>query len=129
LSCSRNGTCVSLASEQILPDLINPKDGARLAAGVIVIFIEAALKDRIASHCRRIEILKDNISTVAPNKIVVTGADTGPAGRSRIRTLGPPQADDLSEIALSFVELTYSDGICGAESPRTSRFDFEAAAA
>ena len=33
------------------------------------------------------------------------------------RTLGPPQADDLSEIALSFVELTYSDGICGAESP------------
>src|ERR1700720_4625462 len=63
------------------------------------------------------EILKDNIPTVTPNKIVVTGADTGPAGRSRIRTLGPPQADDLSEIALSVVELTYSDGICGAESP------------
>ena len=55
---------------------------------------------------------------MAPNKIVVTGADTGPAaGRSRIRTLGPSQADDPSEIALSFVELTYSDGICGAESP------------
>jgi hypothetical protein len=80
--------------------------------------IEAALIDRIASHCRRIDILQDDIPTVAPNKIVVTGADTGPtAGRSRIRTLGPPQADDLSEIALSFVELTYSDGICGAESP------------
>ena len=79
--------------------------------------IEAALIDRIASHCRRIDILQDDIPTVAPNKIVVTGADTGPtAGRSRIRTLGPPQADDLSEIALSFVELTYSDG-CGAESP------------
>ena len=54
---------------------------------------------------------------MAPNRIVLTGADTGPAARrSRIRTLGRPQADDLSEIVLSFVELTYSDGIC-AESP------------
>jgi hypothetical protein len=94
LSCSRNGTRVSLASEQILPDLINP---------------QGALIDRIAPHCRRIKILQDDIPTVAPNRIVVTGADTGPAaGRNRIRTLGPPQAADLSEIALSFVKLTYS---------------------
>jgi hypothetical protein len=38
-----------------------PKDGARLVAGVIVVFIKAALIDRIASHCRRIDILPDDI--------------------------------------------------------------------
>ena len=53
----------------------------------------------------------------APVTTILFGATVGCHLGGCRSFYGPPQADDLSEIALSFVELTYSDGICGAESP------------
>src|SRR5205814_6827632 len=56
--------------------LISPRGPvATIARGewkVIVVFTNGALIDRIASNCRRIEILQHDMSTVSANKIVAT---------------------------------------------------------